>query len=79
MHHIRTKCFTCLPNVSYSNVPVSSRFQAPPPPIKKPLTSNVAARSVDVSWEPPMDYWLALAITGYEASLTSDSLAGGDA
>ncbi|CAM9683580.1 unnamed protein product, partial [Pylaiella littoralis] len=42
-------------------------YQAPPPPIEKPLVSNVAACSIDVSWEPPTDYWQALAITGYQA------------
>lgn len=28
--------------------------------------SNVAACAVDVSWEPPVDYWHALAVTGYQ-------------
>lgn len=57
-------------NVCYPNVSAPYRTQAPSPPVRKPFTSNVAARSVDVSWEPPADYWLALAITGYEARLS---------
>ncbi|CAM9514142.1 unnamed protein product, partial [Laminaria digitata] len=52
-------------------------YQAPPPPIRKPFISNVAARSIDVSWEPPADYWLALAVTGYEARMTYHSFAIG--
>lgn len=27
--------------------------------------SNVAAKSVDVSWDPPMNYWRACTVTGY--------------
>lgn len=46
--------------------PTLVQLQAPPPPIGKPLVSNVAARSVDVSWKPPTDYWQALAVTGYQ-------------
>ena len=28
--------------------------------------SNVAAKSMDVSWEPPMNYWRAATVTGYQ-------------
>merc|ERR1719478_746544 len=29
------------------------------------MISNVAARSMDLSWNPPIDYWDAVTITGY--------------
>lgn len=44
------------------------QLQAPPPPIGKPFVSNVAAYSVDLSWEPPTDFWQALSVTGYQVS-----------
>ena len=28
--------------------------------------SNVAAKSMDVSWQPPMNYWRAATVTGYQ-------------
>ncbi|CAM9532082.1 unnamed protein product, partial [Ectocarpus sp. 12 AP-2014] len=46
-------------------------YQAPPPPIGKPFVSNVAAYSVDLSWEPPTDYWQALSVTGYQVGWRS--------
>ncbi|CAM9433410.1 unnamed protein product, partial [Hapterophycus canaliculatus] len=46
-------------------------YQAPPPPIGKPLVSNVASCSVDISWEPPPDFWQALAVTGYQVGWKS--------
>ena len=46
--------------------PFVPRLQAPPPPIGQPFVSNVAAYAVDVSWKPPVDYWHALAVTGYQ-------------
>lgn len=50
-----------------SPLPSSVSLQAPPPSVGKPSLSNLAARSIDVSWEPPADYWDALAVTGYQA------------
>ena len=36
-----------------------------PPECPKPSVSNVAAKSFDISWLPPVDYWDALTVTGY--------------
>lgn len=49
-------------------------LQAPPPPVGQPLVSNVAAYAVDVSWAPPVDYWHALAVTGYQVWCSSAAL-----
>lgn len=49
---------------SFCLIPID--LQAPPPPVGKPIVSNMAACSADVSWEPPADYWHALAVTGYQ-------------
>lgn len=38
--------------------------------------SNQAARSLDVSWKPPSDYWDALAVTGYQAKKAFMKLCG---
>ena len=40
-------------------------YARPPPECPQPNISNVAARSFDLSWLPPVDYWDALAVTGY--------------
>jgi hypothetical protein len=40
-------------------------FARPPPECPKPQLSNVAAKSFDVSWLPPVDYWDAITVTGY--------------
>ena len=41
-------------------------YAVPPPPPLRPLLSNIAARSIDISWNPPVDYWEAVTITGYK-------------
>ena len=40
-------------------------YARPPPECPQPNISNVAARSFDLSWLPPVDYWDALTVTGY--------------
>ncbi|CAM9141429.1 unnamed protein product [Choristocarpus tenellus] len=46
-------------------------YQVPPPQPTRPNVSNIAAGSIDVSWEPPEDYWEAMAITGYQVGWLS--------
>jgi len=40
-------------------------YAVPPPPPLAPTVSNVAARSMDLSWIPPVDFWDAVTVTGY--------------
>ncbi len=40
-------------------------YQVPPPISFRPSLSNIAARSLDVTWEPPGDVWDHLTVTGY--------------
>ena len=40
-------------------------YAVPPPPPLAPTVSNVAARSMDLSWTPPVDFWDAVTVTGY--------------
>jgi hypothetical protein len=40
-------------------------YQEPPPQLMTPTISNIASRSLDVSWVPPLDIWTQLTVTGY--------------
>ena len=40
-------------------------YARPPPESPQPNKYNVAAKSFDISWLPPVDYWDALTVTGY--------------
>ena len=40
-------------------------YQVAPPITFRPSLSNIAARSIDVTWEPPGDVWDHLTVTGY--------------
>ena len=44
-------------------------YAARPPTVATPTASNVASSALDVSWEPPSDYWEAVPITGYELAV----------
>jgi Bacterial lectin/Fibronectin type III domain/IPT/TIG domain len=46
-------------------------YAVPPIAPLQPIITNVAARSVDISWQAPTDVWQALAITGYQIGYTA--------
>jgi hypothetical protein len=37
----------------------------PPAPPSVPTISNLCAHSIDLAWQPPVDYWDAITVTGY--------------
>jgi len=59
-----------LVTVAHGDLPLLQRvrylsYQEPPPQLKSPTISNLASRSADVSWQPPIDLWTQLTVTGY--------------
>lgn len=48
----------------YDAVPYLS-YMTRPPKLDAPTMSNVAARSIDLSWRPPPSLWDAVCVTGY--------------
>jgi hypothetical protein len=43
-------------------------YAVAPPEVRLPTISNIAAHSMDLTWQPPEDYWDSVTVTGYSIS-----------